>query len=413
MATAAKSIRPVSDRVTADDDVIRVLIVDDDPPFRRICREYLGEQGPGIYEVYEAGDADAAEVAFAETRFDCVLIDYRLPDTSGTGLMRRLCSVAETAPPMIILTGVGNEDIAMEAVHGGAADYIPKSRVSPQSLHRAVKSSVIRSRLERSVHERTKKLEEANRELHRKTDQIERFYHTISHEIKTPLTAAREFIALVADGTTGQISPQQRETLSLAIDSCDQLAAHVNELIESTRLDTGKMKIVKKSNKIETMIRRSVVSVQPSVQDKNIALKESVDENLPVLNVDGSRIVQVLSNLLANAVKFTEAGGQIRIGAARDSECDDRVRICVTDSGCGISEEHLPLIFDRLYQVNDHGDYLMGVGLGLGLSIAKEIVALHGGTLDVVSDVGQGSTFCVLLPLGDESDDKTPATATT
>lgn len=384
--------------IDAGDETIRLLIVDDDAAFRRLCSEYLRHQSDVLYDISEASTGEQAVASFDPSTFDCILVDYRLPDTSGTGLMRSLRPNLGFATPMIMLTAVGSEDIAMEAVHSGAADYIPKHRVSDKSLHRAISYAVEKDRLRRSIRDRTEKLQQANEQLRLKNAQIQRFYHTVSHEIKTPLTAAREFIALVSDGVIGKVTEAQSEALTYAIQSCDQIAAHFNDLIESTRLETGKLRIDTESQDLGALIRQSVMSVKASIDAEGVALEQSVKPNLPAVQVDGSRIVQVLSNLLSNAAKYTDPGGTIAISASLDAD-RAAVIVSVSDTGCGIPAEHLPHIFERLYQVDERSHASTHAGLGLGLSIAQEIVTLHGSELQVDSEVGKGTTFRFLLPV--------------
>jgi signal transduction histidine kinase len=284
-----------------------------------------------------------------------------------------------------------------EALHAGAADYIPKDRATEISLGRAVGNAIERSRLLRSIEDRNQRLQRVNDELQRTNDQIRRFYHAVSHEIKTPLTAAREFVALVADGVFGALSDHQSEALGYAIESCDQMASQFNELLESTRLETGKLRLEKTPWNVHKLIAMSLASVRTAIQAKKIALDELVEADLPDLHVDGSRIVQVLANLLSNAERFTEPGGHISVFAER-SRVLDGIAIGVRDTGCGIGEADLPRIFDRLYQAESRTDTLSTRGLGLGLSIAHEIVMLHGGKIVAESELGAGSTFCVHLP---------------
>lgn len=376
----------------------RVLVVDDDPAFRRLCKELLLDNPAKVsYEFSEAATA-ADALALARTMiFDCVLLDYRLPDASGTMLLRELRAVCGSLTPMILLTGLGSEDVAIEALHAGAADYIPKDRATEISLGRAVGNAVERSRLLRSIDDRNQRLQRVNDELQRTNDQIRQFYHAVSHEIKTPLTAAREFVALVADGVFGELSDHQSEALGYALESCDQMASQFNELLESTRLETNKLRLEKTAWNVHKLIAMSLASVRSAIQSKQIVLEELIDSSLPELNVDGSRIVQVLANLLSNAEKFTEPGGHIRVFAERSSTLDG-ITIGVRDTGCGIGEQDLPRIFDRLYQADSRAGSLSTRGLGLGLSIAHEIVTLHGGKIVAESQVGSGSTFYVHLP---------------
>ena len=382
-----------------------ILIVDDDPAFRRLCREYLRDNATmSAYEVTEASTAADALGLCRTTKFDCVLLDYRLPDASGTMLLGELRACCGALTPMILLTGLGSEEVAIEALHAGAADYIPKDRATEVALGRAVGNAIERARLLRSIEDRTQRLQRLNDELQRTNDQIRQFYHAVSHEIKTPLTAAREFVALVADGVFGELSDHQSEALGYALESCDQMASQFNELLESTRLETGKLRLEKTSWNVHKLIAMSLASVRAAINDKAIVLEESIESSLPDLNVDGSRIVQVLANLLGNAEKFTEPGGRIHVFAER-SRTLDGITIGVRDSGCGIGEQDLPRIFDRLYQADSRAGSLSTRGLGLGLSIAHEIVVLHGGQLVAESQVGAGSTFYVHLPLGEPAAD--------
>lgn len=375
----------------------KLLVVDDDPAFRRLCREFLRFDRQALYEITEAGSAAEALQLCGHDSFDGILIDYNLPDATGAELCELLRPVCGPLTPLLILTGVGSEALAIEAMHSGAADYIPKDRVSERSLGRAIGNAIERSRLLHSLEDRNQQLERANSELKKHHDQIQRFYHSVSHEIKTPLTAAREFVALVADGVFGPVSAGQREALGDAMESCDQIAVQFNELLECVRLDTGKLRLQREPARIERLISQSLASVRATVTLKALHLHETIEPNLPPIEVDAPRIVQVLANLFSNAVKFTANGGRIVVFTHRSKD-GDAVVVEVRDSGCGIAPHELPRIFDRLYQASQ-GDSLSTQGLGLGLSIAREIVALHGGQLTADSQLGQGSVFRLILPL--------------
>jgi signal transduction histidine kinase len=228
--------------------------------------------------------------------------------------------------------------------------------------------------------------------------EISNFYHTVAHEIKTPLTAAREFVALILDGVAGDINEEQQEILSHALDSCDDLAFIFNDLIESARLETGKVTLRKKLDSLAKVIRRCVIAAQPSLRARQLWLEERADEDLPDIVMDSTRMIQVVSNILSNAIKFTEPGGQISIFSRRSPTLDE-VEVGVTDTGCGKESAEQGHNFDRHYQVKPEGDELLGWGLGLGLTVAKDIVFLQGGTIVVCSLVGAGSTFLVRLPI--------------
>ncbi len=399
MSPAQELVSRGDSAAAAGDAPTRILVVDDDPAFRRLCKEYLrDDSAPAPYEFSEAATAADALALAGSQSFDCALLDYRLPDACGTMLLRELHAVCGALTPMILLTGLGSEDVAIDALRAGAADYIPKDRATESSLNRAVRNAIERARLLRSIDDRNRRLQRVNDELQRTNDQIRQFYHAVSHEIKTPLTAAREFVALVADGVFGELSDHQSEALGYALESCDQMAAQFDELLESTRLETGKLRLEKAAWTVQKLIAMSLASVRTAIHDKKIALHESIEPNLPELHVDGSRIVQVLANLLGNAHKFTEPGGEIHVFAERSRARPGIVTIGVRDTGCGIGEDDVPRIFDRLFQADSRAGSLSTRGLGLGLSIAQEIVALHGGEIVAESQLGCGSTFYVHMP---------------
>jgi signal transduction histidine kinase len=247
-------------------------------------------------------------------------------------------------------------------------------------FRRAILNAVEKSRLKMTIADKTRHLEVANETLLHRQAEIHRVYQTISHEIKTPLTAAREFISIVRDGISGPVSEQQAEYLELAVESCDQLASHFNDLIDTARLDTGKLRLDRHPTPIARLVMRATASVASAARAKNITITRRIPSGLPLVCVDPGRIVQVIANLLWNAVKYTPAEGRIVITAARIAEPWDGVQITVEDTGCGI-------------RTSDPQ-----AGLGLGLSIARELVRLHGGDMTAESILGAGSTFRFTLP---------------
>lgn len=377
----------------------RVLLIDDDPSFCRLCERFLSRSTTTDFDLVIVHDASSGLIACESELFDCLLIDYSLPDLSGTQVFRSIGSIlSDFVPPAIILTADGGEAAAADAVRAGAADFLPKRAVSAQSLARAISNAITKSQLKKSMESRSRQLEAANEQLQSKNAEIQRFYHTISHEVKTPLAAAREFIAIVLDGIAGPTTEQQKEMLTHAIDSCDQITSHFNDLVEMTRLDANKIQMKKQLGSLENVVTRCLASIASVVDAKNINLVSDIESPLPLVFIDGNRVIQVLSNLLGNAVKYTKASGSIKLAITHD-KATAHVCVAVSDTGCGISEQDLPHVFKRLYQVKDGGDELMGAGLGLGLSIAKEIVALHGGDIWVESEHGKGSTFGFRLPV--------------
>ena len=241
------------------------------------------------------------------------------------------------------------------------------------------------------------KLERTNKILTRQNQEIQNFYHTLSHELKTPLTSAREFISILMDGLAGPINQLQLEYLQIARDSCDQLRACVNDLLEATRLETGKLSLDLKTISLGGLARRVAASMSRAVADKRIELRLEVQPDLPEASLDEHKITQVLTNLLSNALSFTPPGGSILLKVAEVKSHPELLQVSVSDTGCGIPKHEQERIFDRLHQVKA-GDATTEHGIGLGLYLCRELVRLHGGTISVESEPGKGSTFAFVLP---------------
>jgi len=239
-------------------------------------------------------------------------------------------------------------------------------------------------------------IERTNLDLRRKNEEVQNFYHTLSHELKTPLTSAREFISIVMDGLAGGLNPTQREYLGIAKESCNQLRVCINDLLDATRLETGKLSIELKPASLGVAVQRVVTALTPAASGKGIELSCEIEPDLPKVDIDESRITQVVTNLLNNALKFTETGGRIEVVVAASAE-DDFLEVSVSDTGRGIPREQMDRIFDRLYQIKS-GDATTEQGVGLGLYICRELVRLHGGDIRVESAVGVGSTFTFTVP---------------
>lgn len=248
---------------------------------------------------------------------------------------------------------------------------------------------------------------EANRELMRRNEEIQNFYHIVSHELKTPLTSAREFISLVLEGLAGPISPQQAEYLGIAKGSCDQLRVCINDLLDTTRLETGKLALQVSRAPVRDVIERVVAMFKPAAEAKHLELRAEIPVSSPEAFFDDGRITQVLTNLIANALKFTPENGKIVVRAHDPGPQANFIEISVSDTGCGIAPEKRERIFDRLYQARVEDAAVKG-GLGLGLHICRGLVRMHGGEIHVNSEINRGSTFTFTLPkqpITQQSDD--------
>jgi signal transduction histidine kinase len=372
-----------------------VLIVDDDPAYVHLLTRYLREAFDQFFIDFCGTSRDALKKCM-NRKYKILLVDFQLPDMSGPQFLHKLQSmIDDIAPPAIVLTAEGGTMAAAEALRANAYDFLPKSQVSVQSIERSISNAIVKHDLRISVQNRTRELEGANRSLEEKSREIQEFYQTVSHEVKTPLSASREFVSLVRDGVLGEVSPEQVEVLDYALAGCDQIASHFNDLIEMTRLDTEIIKLHKKRTTIKSMLKRATASYSRKISEKNIFLDLETENDHNLLDVDPERINQVITNLLSNAVKYTPQYGNIKIFFRLG---DNAACFGIQDSGCGIDKSEHELIFKRLYQASGKQEDYTGPGLGLGLSIAREIVSLHQGKLWVESKKNHGSCFYFELP---------------
>ena len=381
---------------------IRLLIIDDDRVDRQIYLRYLRADERNVYVITEAESAEAGYRLLRDETYDCILLDYRLPEADGLAMYRTLTGTKQgpLMAPVIMMTGQGNESVAVAAMKCGISDYLTKEGLTPKAMQRAITNAVDRSRLRRSLSEKNRHLADMNAELQARTAELERVYHSVSHELKTPLTAVREFVALVLDGVGGPApSMGQRSFLEHALDGCDQMNHHLNDLIDSSRLDTGKLRLKVQPTQAARVIDFALASIRTAARAKNLTLESRVSGELPLVLADPLRLSQILGNLLGNAAKFTDSGGSIILSAGVAADRADEVEFMIADNGCGVAPEHISQIFDRLFQVSSAGDELMGSGLGLGLSIARHLVNLHGGQLTVESALGAGSVFRFRIPV--------------
>ena len=238
-----------------------------------------------------------------------------------------------------------------------------------------------------------------NKRLMARNSEIQKFYHTLSHELKTPLTSAREFISILLEGLGGPLNETQLEYLKIAMESCDQLRLFINDLLDVTRLETGKMSLGTTPGSLATTVETVVKMLSPAAKGKGVRLTADCQPDLPDLPFDKHRIMQVLTNLITNAIKFTPAGGEIHVSLGEVAADPKHLQVSVRDTGCGIPTAQLGLIFNRLHQAHrEDVSAESRSGLGLGLYICQELVQLHGGRIWAESQLGQGSTFSFKIP---------------
>ena len=235
-------------------------------------------------------------------------------------------------------------------------------------------------------------IEETNRELRELHDYRGRFILKLEHELKAPLAAIESLIVVILTSFTETLAPKVKDLLSRAEKRSHVLLEMIRELLELSRIQTADYRFDLKPLDLESMLNRLLGILRSQAEDKSLSLELNLPGSLPQVLGDKKAIEQVLMNLLSNSLKYTESGGV----SVRVVHGDGFVKVAVADTGIGMSEEELQMIFEEFYRGEKAKEKYEGTGLGL--SIVKEIVEGHGGRIEVESTPGKGSQFMVWLP---------------
>ena len=260
--------------------------------------------------------------------------------------------------------------------------------------------------LEEKVEARTRELQETNRRLEAASRHKSEFLANMSHELRTPLNAIIGFTRLVMRRSKEVLPAKQYENLEKINLSADQLLLLINDVLDLSKVEAGKMDVRPVSFQLESLIDMCLRTVEPMIRPEQIQLVKDLESDLPALVTDQDKLKQILMNLLSNAIKFTEAG-TITVRARRDGP---RVAVAVVDPGIGIPEDASELIFEEFRQVDSSSTRRHG-GTGLGLSISRHFARLLGGDITVQSKLGKGSTFVLTIPLRYEAEQPAPDAA--
>jgi len=239
-------------------------------------------------------------------------------------------------------------------------------------------------------------LEDQRKELEQTSALKSQFLANISHEFRTPLNAILGYTHMLLHGVTGAVTDAQRKSLTRIDSNARHLLALINDILDITRIEAGRMPLKVASFRIADLVDEVMSELEPIIRRSNLAVTAQMRRTLPLIETDRQKVKQIVLNLLNNALKFTPSGS-VTIGATFESS--DRVMaIAVRDTGVGIPEESQSKIFEDFRQLDDSPTRGYG-GTGLGLSICRRLAQMLGGTIDVESQVGEGSTFTLRLPV--------------
>lgn len=359
-----------------------ILNVDDNEAARYAKGRFLASSG---YEVLDATTGlEALEVA-SQKKPDLVLLDVGLPILDGIEVCRRLRANPETALIPIVQVSASFVDSAdrVRGLEGGADAYIIAPH-DPGVLLATVRALLRARRAESAA------LAESER-LNRVKDE---FLATLSHELRTPLGAILGWVQVLRATQPG---PKEiAEALERIERNARAQQRIIDDLLDMTRINSGKLSLSVVPISIEEIVSRAVDAVKTSAEQREIGIESNVPEDLPILRGDPDRLQQVVWNLLSNGIKFSPRGGRVVVEARR---AEDEIELCVRDFGRGIEPAFMPFLFHRFTQADSSASRSY-TGLGIGLSLVKSIVEMHGGKVEAQSDgIEKGSTFTVRLPI--------------
>ena len=285
--------------------------------------------------------------------------------------------------PIVMLTGAGDERVAVAALRAGAHDYLSKHDLPADALVRAVDHAIELYRMQRQVEEQRRSLELRNR-------QLQSFAAVVAHDLRNPVGMIQTSSAFLLDILPDDAPSVQSAQLNAIHRSASRALRLIRDLMDVTRIETGKLEVTPAAYPVPDLAEEALGPHRRGAKERGITLRCELEPALPLLWADRDRVVQVLDNLLSNAFKFTPDGGEVIVRAERDST---DVRLSVKDTGPGIPDDLLPCVFDRFWQA-DQGD---ARGLGLGLTIVKGIVDAHGGRVWAERAAVGGAAFRLTL----------------
>jgi len=358
---------------------IRLLLIEDNPDDATFIEEVLKLQ-----DVYSAVDVAVVGrlrdgiTRLSRENFDIVLLDLSLPDCSSTASVSRILDEFPQAA-IIVLTGLDDRDVAIEALKKGAQDYLIKDGVSGDLLIRSIRYAVERRRAEHAARARA-------------AQEREDLIFTLANDLRVPHIGAIRAFDLLVDESLGPLNPDQKSLLLKVKQSSNEVLHMLQNLVQLYRHEQTGQKILAIPTDLDRLVKQVIDDWAFMAAEHNVEVTAFHGFTEPVL-VDAPCFRKVLSNLLHNAIKFSPPGASVSIICSRD---DNYFRVVVKDNGKGLSVEEQSSLFQRFWQENDNMRH--SNGSGVGLYVCRQIVEAHGGTICCQSEVGEGATFKIEIP---------------
>jgi signal transduction histidine kinase len=369
-----------------------ILIVDDDPIVRSLMRDALEDEG---FAVVEAEDGVEACRVCEERLPVLLVVDVVMPQMDGFELCRELRRRPATKNvPILIATGLDDTDSIAKAYDAGATDFISKP-LNWLILNHRVRYMLRAARAFDDLRQNQERLRLAKDEAEAANRAKSEFLTNMSHELRTPLNAIIGFASMMRDGLAGPVSDQHSEFTRIIVENGTHLLTIINDILDIARTETGHLELCEEEVDLADLVSLSLSMTRAMAAKAEVECSFAIDNDLPLFWGDPAKLRQILVNLLTNAIKFTPAGGQVRLTAKRQR--DGGVGFQIEDSGIGIPADKIAVALAPFGQVESNLTRQYD-GVGLGLPLAKRLVELHDGTFDITSEPGRGTTVTALFP---------------
>jgi len=370
---------------------IRILHVDDNVYDRQLVKDAL-EIEQGTFEIVEAENREKFEKQLVENNFDLVLSDLNILGYDGLQVLQ-IVKKSKPGLPVIIITGTGSEETAIQAMKMGAADYVIKSVKHIQCLVPTIKTVLKLKKMQDKVEKAQISLRQSEALLRELNATKDKFFTIIAHDLKNPFSAIVGFSNILAEQISKKNYEGIEEYAEIIKNSAERAMSLLSNLLQWSRSQTGRMEYTPESFDIVTLVNEITELSNDSARQKSITITCELPQHATVF-ADKAMMSAILRNLVSNAIKFTNPGGKIKISVLQKR---DELMVSVCDNGIGIRKDDINKLF-RIDENYTTKGTQKETGTGLGLIICKEFIQKHGGKIRVESEPDKGSTFYFTIP---------------
>jgi two-component system sensor histidine kinase/response regulator len=374
-----------------------VLLIEDNPGDARLIQELLANGTGDRFDVETADRLVTALVRLRAGGIDALLLDLSLPDSQGWDTFDKVKAQAPSVP-IVVLTGLRDEALALRMVQGGAQDFVAKIELSGGVLPRAIRYAIEREKSEQQIRRFNEELEERVRartaELEAANQELEAFSSSVSHDLRGPLHLIDGFSTILEETHGSLLNPEGRKCLERIHKGVLEMASIIESLLNLSRL--GRRQLKMQPTSLNEVVALVLADLKAEIHDRQIVWKVG---DLPLVECDQGLIKQVLINLIGNSVKYTRPRDVAVIEIGQTTVDGEQV-VFVRDNGAGFDMKYADKLFGAFQRLHRHEDF---EGTGVGLATVRRIVQRHGGRIWAKAELDKGATFYFTLGLGQTS----------